>query len=169
MVVIARDITRFRALNFAWYVRKNIPDRRGSSILGKGPFDLIAGSGCSPQERCGGLIWAVSRHKQNLSNGAWRGTTVNSRQSCYGDFCLLLVVVLKDEGPTIRKCQLSRRNFLDEERSRQSALLEDDDEKRDRTYFDGRCRSAFFRVIEKVMRDAPAQKRDSHHKMNQPS
>jgi len=33
-------------------------------------------------------------------------------------FVLLLVVILKDEGPTIRKCRLSRRNFLDEERSR---------------------------------------------------
>src|ERR1700732_599996 len=32
--------------------------------------------------------------------------------------------------------------------------------------FDGHRRSAFFRVIEKVTRDSPAQKRDSHHKMN---
>src|SRR5260221_4142191 len=116
MVVIARDITRFRALNFAWCMRKNIPDRRGSSILGNGPFDLIAGSGCSTQERCSGSIWSLIRHKQNLGNGGWRGATANIRESCYGDF--VLVVVLEGKGPTIRKCRLSRRNFLDEVRSR---------------------------------------------------
>jgi hypothetical protein len=55
-------------------------------------------------------------------------------------FVLLLVVILKDEGPTIRKCRLSRRNFLDEERSRHvNQPLEDDDEKGDRTYFVGRA------------------------------
>jgi hypothetical protein len=47
-------------------------------------------------------------------------------------FVLLLVVVLEDEGPTIRKCRLSRRNFLGEERSPHvNQPLEDDDEKGD--------------------------------------
>jgi hypothetical protein len=50
VVVIARHIARLIEPHIAWRVRPVIPDVGASSILARGPFDLIGTRRCAPDE-----------------------------------------------------------------------------------------------------------------------